>query len=41
MSDFWEQRGDGGAWNFHFVRNLNNWELVDMKRFLHKLQDRQ
>ena len=32
VADFWEQRGEGGNWNFHFVRNLNDWEVVVMER---------
>lgn len=31
-------REEGGNWNFHVVRNLNDWELVDIDWFLHKLQ---
>ena len=35
--DFWEQRGEGGNWNFRFTMNLNDWELVVMEQFLYKL----
>ena len=38
MVDLWEHRGEGGNWNFHFVRNLNDWELGVMECFLSKLQ---
>lgn len=38
VADFWEQNGEGGNWNFYFVRNLNDWELVITERFLSKLQ---
>ncbi|RVW13119.1 hypothetical protein CK203_108691 [Vitis vinifera] len=27
LVDLWEHRGEGGNWNFRFVRNLNDWEL--------------
>ena len=37
-ADFWEQFGEGENWNFHFVRNLNDWELDVIERFLSKLQ---
>ena len=36
--DLWEHRGEGGNWNFRFVRNLNDWELGAMERFLSLLQ---
>ena len=38
IADFWEQSGEGGIWNFLFVRNLNDWELADMEWFLYLLQ---
>ena len=36
--DLWEHRGEGGNWNFSFVRNLNDWELGAMERFFSLLQ---
>ena len=36
--DLWEHRGEGGNWNFRFVRNLNDWELGAMEHFLSLLQ---
>ncbi|RVW69709.1 hypothetical protein CK203_060610 [Vitis vinifera] len=38
LVDLWEHRGEGGNWNFRFVRNLNDWELGAMERFLSLLQ---
>lgn len=38
VADLWEQREGGGDWNFRFARNLNDWELDTMERFLLKLQ---
>ena len=38
VADLWEHRGEGGNWNFRFVRNLNDWELGAMEHFLSLLQ---
>ena len=38
VADLWEYRGVRGNWNTRFVRNLNDWELGVMERFLSKLQ---
>ena len=31
VANLWEHRGEGGNWNFRFVRNLNDWELGAME----------
>ena len=38
VADLWEHRGEGGNWNFRFVRNVHDWELGAMERFLSVLQ---
>ena len=38
VANLWEHRGESGNWNFRFVRNLNDWELGAMDRFLSLLQ---
>ena len=37
VADFWEERGEGGTWCFHFIGNLNDWEVLYMERFLRLL----
>lgn len=36
MADVWDDMGQGGHWNRHFIRHLNDWELNDVKDFFLK-----
>lgn len=35
--DDWDQHKEGGLWNPHFSRNLNDWELERIKEFISRL----
>ena len=38
VADAWTQIGERGLWTPRFSRHLNNWEIVDVKRFYVRLQ---
>ena len=38
IADLWEKMKGKGVWNFHFARNLNDWKLDFVVRFLLQLQ---
>ena len=36
VADVWDDMGQGGHWNRHFIRPLNDWELNDVNDFFLK-----
>ena len=38
--ELWQHSNERGGWNPNFPRPLNNWEIVIVKRFLARLQDK-
>ena len=40
MVELWQHSNERGGWNSNFSRPLNNWEIVIVKRFLARLQDK-
>ena len=39
VADIWDSSEGAGCWSSTFLRPLNDWELVEMTRFLHTLHD--
>ena len=38
VTEVWDDMGEGGHWNPHFIRHLNDWELDNVEDFFLRIQ---